>query len=346
MMQAKAEFDKPLILGGELEIDPQMWGGTYSRAISNTLTYNSGSGIAVITADLNTMANIGKWVSAYISIQGGIAPAKTTFDQAFLTVGNIQTNPFFLTVGESYMPFGVFNGNGPFANNLVTNAFRAGNTNQIALNYAKGDFYTNLATFNNKSSTTTNLEDFSYSISYTTTGNFNYSVGAGYLYDVRGTNASVGEAYPTNSPNTVTGGRNGAYDLNGLVAYGPFGLNGEFIITQTGATNLNGTGTGQMSTWNVTGTYGLLPFGIPTTLFASYSATHNMQSIAFPLNGMIYQPQTTEVTDSNESMAHQWLIAMSNEFFHNVYMSPEYAYDTLYNGTHTWTLTYDITANL
>ncbi|MCX7123991.1 MAG: LbtU family siderophore porin, partial [Gammaproteobacteria bacterium] len=356
MMQAKATFNAPLILGGELEIDPQIWGGSFSIPVDSSTTYNNGSDIAVTTADLNTMANMGQWVSAYISIQGGVASNPTTLDQAFLTFGNIQRNPFFLTIGETYLPFGVFNGNGPYANNLTTNALRASNTNQISLNYVKGDFYTNLAGFENKDDRN-NLEDFSYMVSYTTTGNFNYSIGAGYLYDVRGTDTSLGNAYPNNNnettkvnpvntPNTITGSRNAVYDLNGLVAYGPYGMNGEAALTQSGAQNLNGTETGQMSTWNIAATYDILPWGIPTTLSMGYSATHNMNNIPFVLNGMANNSQSTQSSDNNAGMAHQWIAYMSNEFFHNIYMSPEFSYDTLYNGTHTWELTYDITANI
>jgi hypothetical protein len=356
VMQAKPSFTAPLILGGELEMDIQTWGGSFSTRIDRTTTYQDGSDIAVPTADLNALANLGTWVSVYLSIEGGAAPATTSIGQAFMLFGNLQNNPFFLTAGQTYLPFGVFNGNGPYANNLDTNAFRASNTNQVTLNYSQGNFYTNLAGLENKDDRS-NLDDFSYTISYTTSGNFNYSVGAGYLYDVRGLGSEVGESYPnnnanegdpnpTNPGNTIRGDRNAVYDLNALVAYGVYGLNAEANLTQTGAESLNGQATGQMSAWNLAGTYSPTLWNIPTTFTLSYSATHNMQDISFPLNGMANNPQETQMGDHDSGMAHQWLIAMSNEFVTNVYMSPEFAYATLYNGTNTWSLTYDITANL
>ena len=331
-------------------------GGSYSRQINNSTTYNNGSDLAVTTVDFNTMANMGQWVTAFFSIQGGISPTPTSFSQAFLTLGNIQNNPFFLTIGDTYLPFGIFNGDGPYANNLDTNAFRAANTNQVAFNYAEGNFYTNFALLHNQASRD-GLDDFSYTLSYTTTGNFNYSLGAGYLYDIRGTDSEVGDAYPNNDNkenthravnpgNTISGSRNAAYDVNALVAYGFYSLNGEFNITQTGAQNLDGSAINQMSAWNLAAAYAPTIWGIPTTFSLGYSATHNMNSIPLPLNGMANNPQQTETTDNNASMAHQWLAYMSNEFVPNVYMSPEFAYDTLYNGTHTWSLTYDITANI
>ncbi len=356
LMQAKSTFNAPLILGGELEADLQTWGGSYSTQINSSTTYNNGSDIALPTADLNSMANMGQWVSAYLSVQGQVPQNNVSIDQTFFLFGNIQINPAFLTIGETYLPFGAFNGNGPYANNLDTNAFRASNTNQIALNYVKGDFYTNLAGFENKDNRDS-LNDFSYTLSYTTSGNFNYSLGAGYLNDIRGLGSEAGESYPnnnanegdpnpTNPGNTIRGGRNAAYDLNALINYDVYGANGEFDITQTGAQTLSGADTGQMSAWNIALTYAPTLWGIATTFSVGYSATHNMNDISFPLNGMANNPQETQMGDNDSGMAHQWLAYMTNEFFPNTDFSPEFAYDTLYNGSHTWSLTYDITANI
>lgn len=354
IMQSKSSFNTPLIMGGTLEADAQLWGGSFSNNNNvGGLTYHTGSDVAISSANLYTMVNMDQWVTGYLSLQGdvgGFTNSQMTFDKAFLTVGNLQKNPIYFMLGKAYLPFGAFNGNGPFSNNLDTNTFRIQQTNQASLNYFTNGIYTSITGFSNPNSS--DVKDYVYDISYTKLGNFNYTVGASYLYDIRDTNSGLGASYPLNgqsggasSTNTLTGGRNGAFDINGAVGYGLYTLFGEFDITQTNSTNLNGSSTGKMSAWDIAFDYAPVLWNIPTTFQISYSATNNMNNVSAGLSGMIVQaPQTMGTTDTNAGMQHEWLLSMSNQFFKNVFFSPEYQYATLYNGTHTWTLTYDISA--
>ncbi len=354
VLQDKAVFTTPVVLGGNLEADLQTWGGSFSTSIPSQGTYQDGSAVSITAANLDTMANVNDWVTAFLAMQGNVGGNSgnpPTFDKAFLLFGNLQKNPLFVTVGEIYLPFGMFLGNGPWSNNLDTNAFQISKTNQLTLNFYQKGFYSSFAWFNTPADPDA-LNDFTYNLSYVKSGTFNYTVGAGYLYDIRDTNSGVGAAYPqagtggntTSSTNTVSGGRNGLFDVNASAGYGPVSLNGEFDLTETGATNLNGSDTGKMSAWNIAAGYGIILANIPTYFQVGYSATHNMNNISFPLAGMAYTAAQTQTTDSDEGIQHNWLVSMTNHFFNNVYMSPEYQYSTLYNGTHTWTLTYDISA--
>ncbi|MCX7123810.1 MAG: FlxA-like family protein [Gammaproteobacteria bacterium] len=351
----KSTLNTPIVVGGSIESDLQTWGGSFSvpNAVGNT-TYQSGSAFSVTGAELYTMANMGDWVTGLLGLQGNVggnSGSPMSFDKAFLLFGNLQKNPLFVTVGEIYLPFGIFNGNGPWSNNLDTDAFRISKTNQLTLNFYNKGFYTSFAWFNTAANNS-GLHDFTYNISYAKSGTFNYSVGAGYLYDIRNTNSGIGAAYPgagvsgntAPSTYTISGNRNGAFDLNGSIAYGHYNLNGEYDFTERGASNLNGSNTGPMGAWNIAAGYGTLFWNIPTNFQLGYSATHNMSNIPAQLWGMDTASVQTQTSDNNAGVQHNWLVSMTNQFFPNVYMSPEYQYSTLYNGTHTWTLTYDISA--
>ena len=353
IMQDKANFTQPLVLGGNLEADLQTWGGSFSTITPSGATYNNGSAFSLTAANLDFMANMGDWVTGFMSIQGNVggnAGSPPTVDKAFLLFGNLQRNPLFFTAGEIYLPFGIFNGNGPWSNNLDTDAFRISKTNQLTLNFFQKGFYTSFAWFDDPANNS--LTDFTYNISYTQSGTLNYTLGAGYLYDIRDTNSGIGAAYPgpgtggntTPTTNTVSGGHNGAFDLNASLAYGHYNLNGEYDFTERGASNLNGTNTGPLGAWNVAAGYGTLFWNIPTNFQVGYSATHNMNNVPTQLWGMANVGPQSQTSDSNAGVQHNWLVSMTNQFFPNVYMSPEYQYSTLYNGTHTWTLTYDISA--
>lgn len=355
LMQSKSAFNTPLVLGGYLEADVQDWGGSFTNTNNaGGLTYNNGTDVAISSANLYTMANMGQWVTGYLSLQGNVggnSNQSPLFDKAFITVGNLQNNPLFFMAGKSYVPFGAFNGNGPYSNNLETNTFRIQQTNQLSLNYAMNGIYTGLTAFSTDANPS-GIHDFAYDLSYTKLGNFNYTVGASYLYDIRDTNSGLGASYPGNgkanqfaSTSTLYGNRNAAFDLNAAVGYGLYTLFGEWNTTATNASNQNGSSTGKMSAWDIAFDYAPTLWNIPTTFQISYSATHNMNNVSGFLSGMIVQaPQTMGTTDTNAGMQHDWILSMSNQFFKNVFFSPEYQYATLYNGTHTWTLTYDVSA--
>lgn len=356
VLQAKPTLSAPLVIGGSLEGDAQWWNGSFSTTDSSGNVYQTGTGIYLTSANLAFMANLGTWVTGVMTLQGNVGGSQNSgfqVDKAFLVVGNLQKNPLFLTVGEAYVPFGVFSGNGPYANSLDTNMFRISKTNQLALNFFQNGLSTSFALFNSKASPSS-LNDFAYNINYATTGNFNYSIGAGYLRDIRGTNSGLGAAFPdeaTSEPALTTtynvnSGRNAVYDINGAVNYGLYGLVGQYDTTQDSATNRAGQSVGgKMAAWNITGSYKPTILNLPTTLSLGYSATRNMATIPMPLVGLVTDgAQTAGNVDNNSGMQHQWQLAASSQVMKNVYTGPEFDYQHLYSGKNTWTLVYDMTA--
>ena len=85
-----------------------------------------GSGFDVPTAYLQPMANINHWVTAFMSINldnsapGQFLPqqfgpvvnnSRVFMDQAFVTIGNLHCSPFYMTMGQIYVPFGNYTTN-------------------------------------------------------------------------------------------------------------------------------------------------------------------------------------------------------------------------------------------
>lgn len=352
VLQAKQSsgFTKPIVIGAYLEADPQIWGGTLNTTGSQGVGYKQGASIYLTSAKLYAMGNIGDWVSTFLSFQPATSnAASTTFDQAFITFGNLNKNPLFLTAGKSYLPFGTFAGNGPWSNSLTTNDFRTQQTNQINLGFYQNGLTLNFAvandgtdTRNNGSSYGSNMGVFVYNVFYNKSyaNSFNYSVGASYLTDIRGLNNNVGGAY--NAANGLSGGKNGAYDLNGSIGYKQVTLNAEYASTTDSATNANGTSTGVMSSWMTTLSYSPVLAGQVTVFSLGYSQSSNMANVPYYVSGSYNSLPTTGL---GQGFKQQWIAFVQRPvLFKNMYIGPEFDYAKTYNNQYTWTGTVDISA--
>lgn len=350
LLQEQSQFKSPLSIGGYLEGDFQWWGGN-NIASTNTIvngaggTYNQkGTNFALTSAKLYFLANLNDWTQAFMTIKGGLNGSTTTFAEAFLNFGNLSKSPLYATIGQTYTPFGSFNsGNGPWSNDLLTNAFRSGELPQVIFGYGKNGLNSSISLSNGK----TNLSTFIYDLNYeATVNNFNYNVGGSYTNDIRNSLSGIGSAYAANgaaasSASPITGGRNGALIFNSNVGYNlgnnqGLGLYGEWATTT--ASGYNGpTPTGKMSAWDVAGTFATPVVSLPTTFGLSYSQTHNMQYVPLALNGNA-ATGTAEIV----GIQNEWLVFASSEVRPNLYVGPEYARQKLYNGAYAWTGTVDL----
>jgi hypothetical protein len=201
----------PVIFGGELEFDTQYWDGSYEVRNSAYET-GTGSGVYVTTASLYGGANLNSWSQALIQL--GINGSQMNVPMAFVNFGNLSKTPFYATAGRTYLPFGVFNGNGPWSNTLTTNLFRIGSTNQVSLGWSENDWNANLAAYD--SGYTNDVNGYVFNLNYNqAVGNLGYSAGASYMTDVRGTGAALGSDYATGNPTAsqpLSGGTNPAVD--------------------------------------------------------------------------------------------------------------------------------------
>lgn len=345
LLQEQDQFNKSLVaFGGYLEGDIQGWNG--NNIGNNTIPtgYHDGTALALTTAKLYTLANPNDWTQAFITVKGGLNGNSTTVSEAFLNFGNLSKIPLFMTVGKTYIPFGIFAGNGPWSNNLMTNAFRSNELSQMIFGYGKDGINTNIAVFNGAN----NFNDFAYTLQYTgTIQAWNISTGLGYLNDIRYAGNSIGNAYTapgsaTSTTDPFTGGRNPAFDANLSLTYNflqnqSVGLAGEWLTT-TAAALYNGVSTGKMSSWDVVGTYNTNLYNKASQFGLSYSSTTNMQNVPMGLSGSI----TTGTGVTAIGIKNQWLVYNSTEVLDNIFVGPEYSRQKLYNGASTWATTVDL----
>ncbi len=326
------EQGKSLVLGGQIEGDLQYWGGD-DLATSSGAQYGSGSSVAATKVYLFTEANLGQDAMGFLSLKNG-SNNTVIVDRAFVIAGELNANnPLFVTVGSTYLPFGLFVGNGPLNMTLTTDAFRVSPTNQLTGNAVWGPI-TFIASAYNNASTVNNTINGLFTVQFSKLVNaMHYNFGASYLNNVVGTNSDVGTAFVAGSSPS-----NPAWDANFNVGMKALSLIGEYVSTTDSAT-IDHQARGDLSSWVLGVNGGFECLSAPYFWQMSYSATHNMQNIATPLDGNFQNGLKTSI-----GFQHQWIGSLQGEYWNNVYIGPELTYGTLYNGQNTYSAILDMTA--
>lgn len=346
VLRAKNQLNNPVVIGGEIETDLQDTGGDTIPLKHSTnydfTSYQQGSDIALSKVYLMTMVNFNDYVTGLVNIKTQLPLSNgLTVERAFLMFGNLNKSPFSLMVGANYLPFGNFAGNGPWSNALTTNMFRVSTTNQIIANFSNKWLIVNTGIYSNKGAGYNGVSYLANAIAQNTWRGIGMSFGVGYMNNVNGSNSSLGNAYThATSPGSgqLTGGTNGAYDINASIGPAYFTLLGEYVSTTRGATSI-GQNTGAMSAWMVGEQSTFKVHQIPTKFQLSYSQTNNMNNLQMTYNADIPQNLVT-----NAGIKSQWLTSIQGEFFPNVWVGPEFVTAHLYSSQNSYTGTLDMTA--
>ncbi len=320
-----------VVLGGQIEADLQDWNGDSLNTTTHT-QYAGGSSVALTKLYLFTEANLGQDAMTFISLKNG-SNNSVVVDRAFLMAGDLESKtPLFVTAGSTYLPFGMFSGNGPLNNTLTTNVYRVSPTNQISGNAILGPV-TLIASLYNNQSTINNSIDALFTVDFSKNmGQFHTHFGASYLSNMVGTASGLGAAFAQGAAH------NPAWDANFNVGIKAISFLGEYASTVHGAT-IDNQNTSLLSSWmlGVSGQFSLL--NSPYFWQLSDSETHNMQHVGMPLEGHFQEGLKTLM-----GFNHQWIGSVQGEYWKNVYLGPELTYGTLYNGQDTYTATLDATA--
>ena len=313
-LEAKNQLpSKGVAVGGEVEVDPQVWHGDitdYSTGSGN------GSNMVFSTAAIDLMANINDWTSAFVNIQNSAANSSDiALNRAFILFGNLQKSPFYAVIGQNGLPFGSFAADaGPWSNGIDTNSFRAGDdVRQLMFGYYKNGIKANAAVFQNQNSDTTgpsnrNINDFLLSTQYTgnlAKGYTNYVVGAGYLNDLRYMNKTWGDGYDGAATGDfanakgITDKRLPVLDLNAKVTFNNLvAFAAEFdkvlnhVNTTGGTPSLNITDKAPYI-WSAGAFYMPEIAGKQTTFWMGYAQSKNMQGLPMALSGNAYNDYDT-----------------------------------------------------
>ncbi|MCX7123282.1 MAG: LbtU family siderophore porin [Gammaproteobacteria bacterium] len=349
LLAAQAVTAPSLTLGGMLQADMQVWGANARvPSIFSSAYPQSGSALALTTADLYTLANVNDWTQLFFTLQGGLNGYPTTLSEAMIDFGNLSKTPFYASVGEMNLPFGVFPGGGLVESTLESSAFESTQLNQLNLGFSLGQLDTSLAFFNGQNS----LNDFVYNVQYGhSLGNFSLSGGLGYMNDIRYSGSAIAAAYGTSSSRytkqskILKGGEIGAVSLNAALAYPltasqSLGAAAEWVST-TSSPLFHDQPTGDMQAWSLTGNYNRPIFQKNTSFAIDYSASVHMQMVPIP-----FAVPVNAVNVNLIGTQDQWLGYVQTELVHNVYVGPEYAWIQLYHGGQTWESTLDVTVYL
>jgi hypothetical protein len=181
--------------------------------------------------EIDMSAQLNNWVTGFTSLKAGSVSttdnANFAMPQAFVSFGNLDCSPFFLTAGKFYIPAGSFSTNMLFLTPTTRSLGRA-STPAISGNYTNGGFLSSVFVYNGATKRTGN--DRTDGVG----GRLNYGGVIDKLHYV------VGGSYITNMAYTPTytvafAGNNKlqhyvpAAAVNGGLAYGPFSATAEYF---------------------------------------------------------------------------------------------------------------------
>ncbi len=357
----KTMQDNTLYIGGYGQFG-LTWGAANQPYTASTGDVSkSHTDVSLDHVAMDLIGNLNQWAAAYIQM-GASDVGQTNndnspkFQQAYILLGNGQA-PVYGFVGRKDIDFGNFSTVNMFAQPLTRELFDVnGNTagvgyqaygfNVVAslmnggangnLNNNAAGFWgagfptdgsaTSIAGVNGLYTSSTNqLNNFALNTSYgATTGQINWSVGAGYLNGLWIGNSAY---------NGANNQRIGAWDLNGQVGFQGLSFLAEYVTTAQ-AVSYGAAGSGRMSAWDLGTNYTFNAGVIP-----------NQSVISFDYSGA-KQNQTDAVS------ANQFVIGARNQIWPkaNLWAGIEYAYDHMTGATSAGTLNnsnvrLDLTAN-
>ncbi len=342
VLRAKNQLNNTVVIGGQIEADAQYTDGD-KIPLKGGSTYQQGSDVSLSKVYLMTMVNFNDYITGLVNLKAQPANvgSSISIERAFLMFGNLNKSPFSLMVGANYLPFGNFSGNGPWSNALTTNMFRVSTTNQVIANFSNNWLIVNTGIYSNTGvAGSSSINYLANAIAQKTWNGIGMSFGAGYMSDVSGSNSGLGKAYGTGAsgPNNLSSATNGAYDINASIGPAYFTLLAEYVSTVGGAMQ-GGHSTGVMSAWMLGEQSNFKVHDIPTKFQLSYSQTVNMNNIQ-----MTYNADIPSSLKTNAGIQSQWLTSIQGQFFHNVWIGPEFVTAQLYTGQNSYTGTLDVTA--
>jgi len=299
LLKERDKFDtRSVNLGGYLEWDAQYW-NTHSgiaTGVNGQELSQEGTGLYTTTVDLDAMSNLNSWTTMFAKVEQediGTPQAHMIFRKALITFGNLDITPFFLTLGKSFLPFGVYGGGGVWSVPLTRSVFRPSEVPQVMLGYYKDGFNSNLAVFSNQAGISGSIADYVYSVYYNNTVQdlFSYTLGVGYMNDLRGLPSGLGSAYNPTTGVLDSDKRVGAYDVNAELSYQHLNFTAEYLAaTRQGVYNANvdsrgqtsvssGENQGTPSAWELGTAYNQAWLGAPMYYIVSYSRTYHMAGI-------------------------------------------------------------------
>ncbi len=273
-----------LMISGKLE-------GLFSY--NNPYVGKSNTTASFDEAELDLYLQVNKWLSAYAAIEYSPTPAKgdhkVFMNRGFVTLGNLDVTPFYVSAGKMYVPFGRYSSSmvstpateslGRILANTVVFGYQQTGDNAL---HAEGYIYQGLTHY--RSDKEKSHIEFGGDAGYSyKVGQISGEVGAGAvsnLADSQGMQASIFD-----NDSTFVYQRVPAVDVYGSIAYKNFNLLTEFITAtkKFNHNNLAYDGRGaRPSAINTELSYNFKTAGRPSSIAVGYSGSSQAVSLGIP----------------------------------------------------------------
>lgn len=280
--------DQSFAFGGYLELEPinTWWGddfqqysgtgakeGTLAESPTGSVSdYHHGAGIGLSGATIDMMANANKWTQIFV--QADIHDG-TVLTNGFLTLGNLNYTPWYMTIGKFRPRIGVFPG-APWMASIPQGIFRPGHTYNAMLGYSKNHLDAYLAYIPKVDGQKQAGMISAFYNNHIGQSLWTYSVNAGYITSVALGQSLTGQTLASEPAN-------GMVDVDGSLGYKGASLGAGWMTTLK---NMALTNNRKASAWYVDAGYGNLKlFSKDFGFGVNYSAAKNTQNVLMPLAG-------------------------------------------------------------
>jgi len=231
----------------------QLSGQLAAQALGGSGFNGANSDINLTGGELDINAVVSRWAAGFMSISYDDAAPQTGDREAnsrlylqrgFLTLGNLNSFPVYLSVGQMYVPFGSYSSS--MVTTALTQSLARIDERAVVLGISKGIFYGQVYGYKGDSYVSNSSAINSGGVNAGLTGDCRYlkfyDLGAGFVDNIADSqgmqNTGAGGGTTTGSGTFSGFGQNGtealqnrvpAGDIHGKVSMGPVDLMGEYI---------------------------------------------------------------------------------------------------------------------
>ena len=341
LLTQREKFDDySIFFGAKIEANAQTWAGgdiyTYGTPTNPSQKVQNGQNLYLSAAKLYFLSNIGHYVTAQFDFDTD-ETGDFSIGNAFAMFGNLDTSPFFVTVGRNDLSVGGFGGGGVYTDGL-NDGFKPGKTTNLSINYKTNTINTNISVFASNDQQANFSSGFFYADQIT--DEISLGGNAGYVLNAGGANAGGISNFLSRAgtPDKMIG----VLNFDGVISYEIGEGSVQFGTGWTGTTNsadFNNDGTDVLAgTWYLAGTYANIIAGRSTNFQFSYGKSYNSSDLPMGLSS-----SAINGLQSSGGISDQYLFGAQRAFFdNNVLIGPEYSYQLLYTGEAMNTVTLNL----
>ena len=278
---------------------------------------NASSDLELATLEFGVDAEIHDYVSSQVLfLYEGPTDENVEVDEAIITLGNPAKFPVYMTAGQQYLPFGVYET--AMVSDPLTLEIAESQETAVQLRFEKEGAYGGVYAFNGdvdeSGDSENHIDNFGANLGYNLqTGDVRTDVSVSYLNNI-GDSDTLGDTLEDQANSTIEDYVAGMA-ASGSMNYRGLTLIGEYIAAldefQEDEIGFKGNGA-QMSAWNAELGYSFAVQGRETTVAVAYQGTDEALELGLPKN--------------------RYIASISMGLFeNNVSLSLEYAYDQDYD---------------